>query len=165
MGLSYSIMPISVVQSNKDFKSYLSALEKAGYIDSRWIEANSRYPSLNEIYEALGKAQITICSENKRSDELEIKNGNEVVIHTMSITDSEVDYANDLTLKYFKSDNNNEPVFSLNGINSDIRIVIKAVASIAKICGSYIILGPHGVYFIDKNKDYQEIWMEFNEKK
>jgi hypothetical protein len=165
MGVSYSIMPISDVQSNNDFKGYLNSLEKFGNIDSGLIETNSRYPSLNEIYESLEKAQITICSENKRLDELEIKKGNEIVIHSLSITDSEVDYEDDLTLKYFKSNNNSEPIFSLTGIKSDIRILIKAIASIAKICGSYIILSPYEVYFIDKNKDYQKIWMEFNEKK
>ncbi len=158
-------MPISDVQSDNDFKGYLNSLEKFGDIDSGLIEINSRYPSLNEIYESLKRAQITICSENMRLDELEIMKGNEIIIHSLSITDSEVDYEDDLTLKYYKSNSNNEPILSLTGIKSDIRILIKVVSSISKICGSYILLSPYEVYFIDKNKSYQEIWKELNIKK
>ncbi len=164
MGVSYSIIPISEVQKEKDYIEYIDSIEKYGTLDIRTPDNDSRYPTLDEIYYALSQAEIVINSETISLDEFEFRKGNRLVIHSLSIKDEENEFDDDLTVRYTEPYNKNDFVNSILGIKSNIRILIKFVTRLTKICGPFIILSPYEVCLIEKSLSYEQIIKEIKGK-
>lgn len=156
MGVSYSIISLAEIQKEKGFIEHIDSVEQYGSLNYKEPDSSSRYPALNEVFDTLKLAGIVIKSENKYLDEFELKKGNRLIIHSLSIIDNEQDYEDDLTIKYFDTNNTRESVLSISGIKSSIRILIKFTINLAKICGPFIILSPYEVCLIDKSVSYEE---------
>ena len=164
MGVSYSIIALSEIQQEQGFIEHIDSVEKYGALDYREPDNSSRYPTLNEVLETLKKAGIEIKSENKYLDDIELRKGNKLIVHSFSIVDKEQDYEDDLTIKYLDTDNANVPVLSISGIKSSIRILIKFTTHLTKICGAFIILSPYEVCLIKKSVSYEDFLEEIKGK-
>ncbi len=158
MGVSYFMLPKIVVQNDKASEEFIKERPLEGNPDFSKIEKGNRYPTLKEIYESIEKAQIEIEYEDSKLDEFEMKNGKREIVHSMGITDDEVDYSDDFTMRYPEAADENHQITTLMGIKSDPRILIKLFSAISKKCGSYFICNPYESYFIDKEKSFKEIW-------
>ncbi|WP_139251973.1 hypothetical protein [Maribacter aquivivus] len=163
MGQSHNLISICEVQNDVDFYSYLKDLDSYFSPGLAYSDKNARYPNLTEIYQALKDSGIKIIEERKTQDSTELKNGKDITIHVFGISDDETEFTEDLTIRY-ESQNINNPVNSISGIKTDIRILIKLSAELTKFCGSIFIMNPYESFFIEKNKTYSEVWNELLEK-
>jgi len=164
MGVSYSIISLAEVQKEKGFIEHIDSVEKYGSLNYKVPDNSSRYPTLIEVLETLKNAGIEIKSENKYLDDLELRKGNNLIVHSFSIVDNEQDYEDDLTIKYPDTGNANNPVLSISGKKSSIRILIKFTTSLTKICGAFIILSPYEVCLINKSVSYEDFIEEIKGK-
>ena len=119
MGVSNSIFSISKVQGDPEFIKYLKELNSYKTPTINYKELNARTPTLNEIYTALEQSGIKILNESLQKD------GKKITIHTFEITDNEIDYSEDLTLKYESNQSGEKYVENISGIKTHNRILIK----------------------------------------
>jgi hypothetical protein len=157
MRTSNSVFSISEVQNDATFSSYLTELNSYATPSIDYKEIYARKPTINEIYLSLNTSGIKILNETLRQDK------ENITIHIFEIKDDEIDYTEDLTLKYKTNQSFNEPIQSIVGIKTHYRILIKLVTELTKTCGSMYILNPYESFFIQKNRNYIEIWNEINE--
>ncbi|MEO1263908.1 MAG: hypothetical protein AAFZ15_34200 [Bacteroidota bacterium] len=158
MGVSYFMLPKIVVQNDKASKEAILERPLDGNPDFSKNEDDNKYPTLKEIYESIEKAQIKIEYEDRSLDEFKLKNGKREIVHSMGITDNEMNYSFDFTMRYPEAADENHRITTLMGIKSRPRILIKLFSAISKKCGSYFICNPYESYFIDKEKSFEEIW-------
>jgi hypothetical protein len=158
MGLSYQIFAISELETNKDFKEHVQSLTIHGKLSLDKVEQDSRYPTLREIYKSISEAEISIVDEQKTNDEF--KKG--IVIHSLSIKDDQNDFDSDFTMRYPEDKNETDEIKTIFGIKSDLRLLTKLVSILAKRCGSFVIISPYDLYYIDKSKSYIENWTKYN---
>lgn len=162
MGTSNSLFSISEVQEDSSFISYANELDSYQIPSEEYKEPNARNPSLNEIYQAIEEAAIEI--KNERQDIDDSNEDKKIIVHIFDITDSEIDYEEDLTIRYLKGQSLDEPVLSISGIKTHYRILIKLATQLTKYCGSIYVHNPCEVLFIKKGMNYEQIWNEVKEK-
>lgn len=156
MGTSNSLFSISEVQGDSEFISYANELDSYQIPSVDYEEPNARNPTLNEIYQALKQAGIEILNERQQKDEID--NSEDIISHVFDISDDEIDYEEDLTIRYKKGQSPDEPIKSISGIKTHYRILIKLATQLTKFCGSFYILNPYEILFIRKGMSYEQIW-------
>ena len=158
MSVSYNIFPINELQTNAELNKHIRTLTIYGNFNPDLIERESRFPTVVEVFKSIDEAELKIIKENKRIDEFELKNGKEIIIHSLEVNDKGQHLGSDLTMRYLNDQDNSIKLNSLFGINSDLRILVKILASVTKKCGSFLILNPYEGYFVDKKRSFSEIW-------
>ena len=160
MGVSNSIFSISKVQGDSEFIKHLQGLDSYKTPSLEYKEPNAREPTLAEIYKSIELSGIKILNERLEKDEIKLKEGKNITIHTFDITDNEIDYIEDLTLRYESNNSEEKSIESISGIKTHYRILIKLASELTKFCGSLYIINPYESFFIQKERNYQEIWNE-----
>lgn len=158
MGVSNSVFSICKVQGNLEFITYANKVNSYAIPSKDYIEPYARMPTLKEIYQALKKAKIQITNERIKRDAIDKK----LTVHIFNITDNEIDYSQDLTVKYETGQSSKDTIRSISGIKTHARILIKLTTQLSESCGSFYILNPYDIIFIQKGKKYNEIWGEIN---
>jgi len=164
MGLSYSILPLSVLQASRWAIDYLDSIETFGSLDYRAVSKASRYPSLEEVHLAINQTDILIDSV---AESFEVSKGElqgRLITHLFGLRDFEQDYVDDLTVKFIEDNGANSPVTSILGIKSNPRILIKFTISLAKICRPFIILSPSNAYLVDAFSTYDGFMNDYKMK-
>ncbi len=159
MGTSNILFSISEVQEDSDLISYANELNSYQIPSIGYKELDARNPSLNEIYQALKEAGIEILNERQQKEE-----SDDVTIHIFEITDDEIGYEEDLTIRYKTGQSPDKPVSNISGIKTHYRILIKLTTQLTKFCGSFYVLNPYEVLFIRKGMNYEQIWNEIKYK-
>lgn len=162
MGTSNGIFSLSDVQGDSDFISYAKELDSYKIPTTDYKEPDARNPTLNEIYRALAESEIEIL--NERQEKGVDDEGKDLTIHIFDITDNEIDYSEDLTIKYKTGQSTNDPILSISGIKTHYRILIKLTTQLTELCGSFFILNPYEALFIQKGMTYNQIWSEITKK-
>jgi hypothetical protein len=159
MGLSYSIIPTKIVLEEEGFLSHFEAIDAYEFPTLSDFDPTSRYPTLSEIYEAIALADLKIESGGMQStDYYNDQTTQAIARYSYQLSYHKYKYSSDFTFRHLVEQIDNPKLTAMMGITPDFRILLRLSTALTKICGSMIIFSAYDVYYVDKEKSFEEIW-------
>ena len=149
MGLSYNIIPTNEMGEKEAYLEHFKSIETYGFPDNFEIDKNSRYPKLTDIEDIIFKSGCLIVdkTEEPRKDEL--------ISRSYQLSHPNHKYDSDFTIHYKKHE-----ITTMMGIHGDFKILLQIAAELTRICGTMIIWSAYDAYYVEKGKNYEQIWKE-----
>lgn len=147
MGLSYNIIPTNEMGKREAYLEHFKSIETYEFPSNFDIDTNSRYPNLTEIETILFKSGCSII------DQIEEPKKDDIISRSYQLNHPNHKYSSDLTIHYKK-----EVIKSIMGIHGDFNILLRIATQLTKICGTMIIWSAYDAYYVEKGKNYVQIW-------
>lgn len=159
MGLSYSIIPTKMVLEEEGYMSHFETIDAFEFPTLSHFDATSRLPTLSEIYEAIAFADLKIESGGIQStDSFKDQSTKDIVCYSYQLSYQKYKYPSDFTFHHLAGNINNPELTTMMGITADFRILLRLTTALTKLCGSMIIFSAYDVYYVAKEKTFDEIW-------
>lgn len=158
MGVSYTIIPTSelsleIAERRDAFLKHFKSIDSHFFPLNWQIDIQSKYPTLKELYKCFKEGQI----QNELLSE-EIKDNNRIQL-CFDIRHKLNKHHSDLTIEHIDNE-----LKSIHGIKGDFNMLLRLTTQLTKKTGSMIIFSAYDSYYIEKGKEYEELWLQLKNK-